>query len=209
MRNICKDRSHDGHQQPFIGLVSFGALSIRQPFCRRVPFPKAFRRIAIVSGLCLLLCGCGYGFAGGGGPPKGLNTIFVRLIENQTAEIGAEIILTDQLKNEFIRKYKGEIVAEEQAEGILSGKITEVRSWTIARRSAQSPLEKRVSVTIDLTLKNKAGDVVWFTRGMRGSEAYSVSQSDKALTESNKRQAIELICLRLGEDAYYRMTDDF
>ena len=158
--------------------------------------------------LSILLTGCGYGFAGGGGPPKGLNSIFVRLIENQTPEIGAELILTDQLKNEFIRKYKGEIVAEEQAEGILSGRITEIRSWTIARRSAQSPLEKRVYVTIDLTLKNQAGEVVWFTRCMSCSEVYSVSQTDKSLTESNKRQAIELVCLRLGEEAYYRMTDD-
>ena len=155
------------------------------------------------------MCSCGYRFAGGGGPPKGLNTIFVRLIENQTAEIGAEIILTDQLKNEFIRKYKGEIVSEEQAEGILSGRINVVRSWTIARRNAQAPLEKRVSVSIDLTLKNQDGEVVWFTRGMSGSEVYTVSQSDKALTESNKRQAIELVCLRLGEEAYYKMTDDF
>jgi len=186
----------------------WGASSI-QPLCNRLLSLKAARRIAIITGLCLLICSCGYGFAGGGGPPKGLNTIFIDLIENQTAEIGAEIVLTDQLKNEFIRKYKGEIVSQEQAEGILSGRITGVRSWTIARRNAQSPLEKRVSVTIDLTLKNQAGEVVWFTRGMSGSEAYTVSQDDKSQTESNKREAIELVCLRLGEEAYYRMTDDF
>ena len=167
------------------------------------------KRLLAVLGLSVLLIGCGYGFAGSGGPPKGLDTIFVRLIENQTAEIGAEIILTDQLKNEFIRKYKGEIVAEEEAEGILSGRITGIRSWTVARRNAQSSLEKRVSVTIDLTLKNQAGEVIWFTRGMSGSEVYAVSQTDKSQTESNKRDAIELVCLRLGEEAYYRITDDF
>jgi hypothetical protein len=167
------------------------------------------KRLLALLGLSVLLIGCGYGFSGSGGPPKGLHTIFVRLIENQTAEIGAEIVLTDQLKNEFIRKYKGEIVAEEQAEGILSGRITRIRSWTIARRGAQSSLEKRVSVTIDLTLKNQAGEVVWFTRGMSGSEVYAVSQTDKSQTESNKRDAIELVCRRLGEEAYYRMTEDF
>ena len=179
------------------------------PLCRRSPLLKDIRRVAIILCLCLLLCSCGYGFAGIGGPPKGLNTVFVRLIENQTPEIGAEIVLTDQLKNEFIRKYKGEVVSEDQAEGILSGRITEIRSWTIARRSAQSPLEKRVSVTIDLTLKSQDGEVVWFTRGMSGSEVYAVSQIDKSITEMNKRQAIELVCLRLGEEAYYRMTEDF
>ncbi len=35
--------------------------------------------------------------------------------------------------------------------------------------------------------------MVWFTRGMSGSEVYAVSQDDKSLTESNKRQAIELV----------------
>jgi hypothetical protein len=44
---------------------------------------------------------------------------------------------------------------------------------------------------------------------MSGSEVYAVSQSDKSQTESNKRNAIELVCLRLGEEAYYRMTEDF
>ncbi|MBW2614136.1 MAG: hypothetical protein JRE12_17520, partial [Deltaproteobacteria bacterium] len=85
----------------------------------------------------------------------------------------------------------------------------DIRSWTVARRGAQSQLEKRVTVTIDLTLKNQVGDVIWFTRGMSNSEVYAVSSSDKGLTESNKRQAIELVCLRLGEEAYYRMTEDF
>lgn len=170
---------------------------------------SSIERIMALMGLSVLIVACGYGFVGSSGPPKGLNTIFVSLIENQTAEIGAEIVLTDQLKNEFIRKYKGQIVPQEQAEGILSGRITDVRSWTVARRSAQSSLEKRVSVTIDLTLKNQAGEVVWFTRGMSGSEVYAVSQDDKSLTENNKRQAIDLVCLRLGEEAYYKMTDDF
>ena len=166
-------------------------------------------RIMALLGLSVLIIGCGYGFVGGGEPPKGLNTIFINLIENQTAEIGAEIILTDQMKNEFIRKYNGKIVPREQADGILSGRITDVRSWTIARRGSQSPLEKRVSVSIDLTLKDQVGEVIWFTRGMSSSEVYSVSQTDRALTESNKQRAIELVCLRLGEEAYYRMTDDF
>jgi len=173
-----------------------------QPFSR-------IMRIVVLIGMCMLMGGCGYKFAGGGGPPKGLNTVFIHLIENRTAEIGAEIILTDQLKNEFIRKYNGQLAPEDQAEGVLSGRITDIRSWTVARRGAQSPLEKRVTVTIDLTLKNQAGDVIWFTRGMSNSEVYAVSSSDKGLTESNKRQAIELVCLRLGEEAYYRMTEDF
>lgn len=187
---------------------SFEASFSKQPLCSRSLFQKT-GRLAILMGLCLLMTSCGYRFAGGGGPPKGLHTIFIRLIENQTAEIGAEIVLTDQLKNEFTRKYKGEIAPEGEAAGILSGRITAVRTWTVARRSAQSSLEKRVSVTIDLTLKNQAGEVIWFTRGMSGSEVYTVSQTDKALTESNKQQAIEVVCLRLGEEAYYRMTDDF
>jgi hypothetical protein len=164
---------------------------------------------AIVCGCAAIVASCGYRFPGGGGPPKGLETIFIGLIENRTSEIGVEIDLTNQLKNEFSRKYGGQLAPEDRAQGILSGKITGVRSWTVARRGAQASLEKRVSVTIDLTLKNQAGEVLWFTRGMTDSEVYTVEQSDKALTESNKRKAIEVVCLRLGEDAYYRMTDDF
>jgi len=95
--------------------------------------------------LCILLCGCGYRFAGSGGTPKGLNTIFISLIENRTAEIGIEIILTDQLKNEYSRKCKGKLISEDQADGKLSGRITDVRTWTVARRGSQSSLEKRLA----------------------------------------------------------------
>jgi len=164
----------------------------------------------IVIGMFVLLAACGYRFVGSGGKtPKGLKTIFIHMIENRTAEVGIEVILTDQLKNEFIRKYKGELAPLDQADGILSGRISDVRTVTVSRRGTQSALEKRVVVTIDLTLKNQEADIIWSTRGMSGSETYTVEQSDRQSTETAKQEAMELVLLRLGEEAYYRMTDDF
>ncbi len=36
----------------------------------------SIERIMALLGLSVLIVGCGYGFVGSGGPPKGLNTIF-------------------------------------------------------------------------------------------------------------------------------------
>ena len=166
-------------------------------------------RQLLVFCLCILLCSCGYRFTGSGETPKGMQTIFINLIGNRTSEVGIEITLTDQLKNEFISKYRGKLAPEDQADGVLSGRITDVRTFTVSRRTTQSALERRVTITIDLTLTNQAGDIVWSARGMSGSETYSVSQTDRQSTESAKRQAMDLVLLRLGEEAYYRMTDDF
>jgi len=168
----------------------------------------AFLRVLMLAFL-LVLSGCGYRFVGGGDVPKGMQTIYIHLIENRTAEVGIEIILTDQLKNEFISKYKGQLAPIDQADGILSGRITDVRTVTVARRSTQSSLEKRVVITIDLTVKNQDDDIIWSTRGMSGSETYAVEQSDRQATETAKQDAMELVLLRLGQEAYYRMTDDF
>jgi hypothetical protein len=164
----------------------------------------------LVTGAFISLYSCGYRFVGSTGEaPKGMHTIYVHMIENRTAEVGIEVILTDQLKNEFIRKYKGQLAPLEKADGILSGRITDVRTVTIARRSTQSSLEKRVTITIDLTLKNQDEEIIWSARGMSDSETFAVEQSDRQSTETAKRAAMEQVLLRLGETAYYRMTDDF
>ena len=49
---------------------------------------------------------CGYHFAGSGSFPAGVSRIFITLLENRSAETGAESIFTSDLIFEFTRNRK-------------------------------------------------------------------------------------------------------
>ena len=75
--------------------------------------------------LCpLILFACGYGFAGSGAFPEGVDKIFIEVIENRTSKIGVERIVTNQLIFEFSRQRESSLVSNlNQADAVLKGAI--------------------------------------------------------------------------------------
>ncbi len=166
------------------------------------------RMIIIVT--CLVsFTSCGYRFAGSEGLPQGIESLFIQLIENKTTEPGIDIVVTNELKNEFIRKYRGVLVDREMAAAILSGSVVGIRTETVARRGALTALERSVSMTIDLKLNTSGNERVWFAKGITSSDTYTVVSGDKETTERNKRKALKDLAERIAEISFYRLTDDF
>jgi hypothetical protein len=166
-------------------------------------------RMMLVSVCLLALPSCGYRFAGGGALPQGVDSLFIELLDNKTTEPGVDVLVTYQLKNEFIRKYPGALVDRGVAAAILSGTVVGVRTETVSRRGVLTALERSVSLTVDLTLKTVTNKRIWFAKGIKGSDTYSVVSGDKESTEENKRIALRDIAQRIAETAFYRLTDDF
>ncbi|NJL59924.1 MAG: hypothetical protein HC887_10060 [Desulfobacteraceae bacterium] len=79
---------------------------------------------------------------------------------------------------------------------------------TISRRNINSSLQRRIRLTVDLTLKNRSDRTIWSKNSIQASETYDV-MSDISATEWNKRNAITILSKRLAETAYQRLTDDF
>ena len=171
-----------------------------------------FRSIVrmILIPVCLVpLTSCGYRFAGGEALPQGVESLFIEMLDNKTTEPGVDVVVTQQLKNEFIRKYPGALVDREMAPAILSGTVVGVRTETVSRRGVLTALERSVSLTVDLTLKTTTNKRIWFAKGIKGSDTYGVAPGDKESTERNKRNALRKIAKRIAETAFYRLTDDF
>lgn len=152
---------------------------------------------------------CGYRFAGGEGLPQGVERLYIQLLENKTTEPGIDIVITNELKNEFIQKYRGVLVEKEVAEAILSGAVVGIQTQTVSRRGALRALERSVDMSIDLTLINSDGQRIWFAKGITRSDTYSVVSGDKETTERNKRNALKDLAERIAETSFYRLTDDF
>jgi outer membrane lipopolysaccharide assembly protein LptE/RlpB len=156
----------------------------------------------------LFFSACGYRFAGSGNLPEGIQTIAIEILENRTPEIGLENIITNDLIYEFTRKGRSVLKNSKEADAVLTGVIESERITTISRRAQQSPLARRVEITVNLKLTGSDGGVKWSASRISEFEEYDVA-TDKNATEINKRQAIEIISKKLAQKVHNRLTDDF
>ena len=164
---------------------------------------KGFCRIGLA---VWLLAACGYQFAGQGRMPAGVERVFVRPLENRTAETGLATVVTDAIRYEFVRA--GKSGAADRAGAVLSGFITSIQIETATRRGLTTALEKRVQVTADLKLQHSDGRLLWQDPQLRADETYAVA-ADKMQTDQNLKVAIRLLARRLAEDLYLRLGEDF
>jgi len=155
----------------------------------------------------LLFYGCAYKFAGGGDLPASVKKVSIAVLENKTAESGIENIITNDIIYEFIRN--GRVAAKiDDADAYLTGTIESANDEAISRQSAQTSLERRITVVLSLKLKDKSGKIIWTRKGIAADQAFAVT-TDKYETEKNKSTAIELLSKRLAENVYNRLTDNF
>jgi outer membrane lipopolysaccharide assembly protein LptE/RlpB len=156
----------------------------------------------------LFFSACGYRFAGSGNLPGGIQTIAIEIFENRTPETGLENTITNGLIYEFTRKGRKVQKNSKMADAILTGVIGSERITTISRQAQQSPLERRVVITVNLKLTGSDGEVKWSATGVSEFQEYNVA-SDKEATETNKRRAIETLSKKLAEKIHNRLTDNF
>ena len=167
-------------------------------------------QIAICLLCFVLLCACGYRFAGSGSFPGDVDYILIEVIENRTSKIGAERIVTNQLILEFSRQRESSLVSNlDKADAVIKGAIKSIRTQTISRLGSEVANEREVVMTVDLKLiKTKGGAVIWAANGLSDREAYDVG-SDKIQTDRNEEAAIRRLSERLSERIFNRLTDNF
>ncbi len=151
----------------------------------------------------IFLAGCGYRFTVGGPLPAGLDSVAVTVLENRTAEIGAEQIITSELIYEFTRNGHP-VRGVETADGVLSGTVAGMDVETVSRAGEITSLERRITATVRLRLVDGEGETIWSAGDVRASEAYAVF-SEKVATETAKREAIRTLARRLAERVYGRI----
>ncbi len=166
-------------------------------------------RMVIMVACLLSVISCGYRFSGSGGPPQGVERLYIQLLDNKTTESGVDILITNQLKNEFIQKYRGVLVDRGTAGAVLSGAVVGIRTETVSSGGALASLESRVYMTIDLTLKSSGSERIWFAKGITSSDTYTVVSGDKEATERNKRDKLQDLARRIAEMSFNRLADDF
>jgi hypothetical protein len=157
--------------------------------------------------VCFFLTSCGYHFSGDRDPVVDVRAVHIPPMENTTTKVGIETLFTNEFIFEVNRHGYAEVVERKAAEAVLEGVIRDLRTNSVSRRSITTTLERRVAVTVDLTLKNRKGQTLWKS-SLSDSSEYTVL-ADKTSTEGNLRRALAVIARRLAEKFHYRFTDTF
>ena len=163
--------------------------------------------VILALGLAVGLVGCGYSFKGDRTPVVHVQRMSVPPMTNTTTKVGIETEFTNDFIYEINRNGYAQVVDGDRAEAVLEGVIRDLRTGSVARRSISSTLERRVSVRVDLLLKNRKGKVLWQS-SLSDSEVYTVL-ADKTSTEGNLRRALAIIAQRMAENFHYRFTSSF
>ncbi len=168
------------------------------------------RNICLILLCPLILVACGYGFAGSGAFPEGVNQIFIEVLENRTSKVGVERIVTNQLVFEFSRQRESSLVSNlKDADAVLKGTINSVRTQTISRVDTEIASEREVVMTVDLKLvKRDGGEIIWAANGLSDREAYDVNDV-KIETDRNEELALTRLSARISERIFNRLTDSF
>jgi outer membrane lipopolysaccharide assembly protein LptE/RlpB len=156
----------------------------------------------------LPLAGCGYNFSGGGQLPDNVTRICVQVFDNKTSETGLENRIANDIIYYFTRFENVALVDKEEAQATLTGVILSSSTSSVAHKSSDVTMDRRISIMVDVNLTASNGDVLWKSGPTSGDETYQVAPGNMQ-TEENKKIALAKISKRLAERFYYLMTENF
>jgi outer membrane lipopolysaccharide assembly protein LptE/RlpB len=158
----------------------------------------------------LLLTGCGYHFSGrGSNLPSEVQSIYIELFSNRTAEPFLENSITNSVIERFARKRAlRPIEKRDIADAILSGVVVGYSTSPISYDRNDVITEYRSTMTINVALRQTADDRILWKGDLDWSEEYPASL-DKSVQEDNEAAAIAVIVDRLAQELYYRILENF
>lgn len=158
--------------------------------------------------ILLLIQACGYQFSAVKSLPGDIHSISVSVLRNETRQSGMEVTMTNALVDQFNRHSPAMVVPETQAQAVLTGTVRSLVSDVISRTSTRQVSERRLTVTVSLTLRDKANQILWQGQELSAQQTYSVA-ADDIITERNRLYALQRMAQRIAEEAYLLMTQAF
>ena len=176
--------------------------------------------VAISLLLCLGVAGCGYHLYPGGdnvGTQSGkmsndIKKVFVAVFTNNTPEANIETGLRNAFIDQFIKGRRFKIVsAEGLADAVLKGDIKNLVVSPLAYRGDSNlAVEKRITVTLSLTLEAKGSPtVLWREANYTQWGDYALDGTNFSAGQASQKNALSKLANDVAERAYRLMTADF
>lgn len=161
--------------------------------------------------LFILVClsGCGYNFPGQGPLPGGVKKVYTPLFSNRTAEPLLENELSTAVSEVFARNRQVVLIEDrQQADAVLEGVISSYGTRAISYDKNDDISEYRATMQVDAKLLQVTdGRLLW--QGVISWDDEYAADDDKAVQEDLEQNAIDEIVLRLAEEMFYNLVDNF
>ncbi len=155
-------------------------------------------RLGVVALLLVSLWGCGYRPLGAAPPdPQVRPTLAVPLFANRSTEVGLEAIFATAMINAFAQTRAVKVVSgDRDADLVLEGKVRSLENTSVAFDSITQSSVRRVTLRVEITLRQKKGDKVLLKDTEILQEDYVVDPNyhfgEATRTEGIQRAAITL-----------------
>jgi outer membrane lipopolysaccharide assembly protein LptE/RlpB len=156
-----------------------------------------------------LLLGCGYQLVGKETHvPPGLTSVAIPTFVNQTFEPGIEVPFTQGFLREFIQDRRVKVLDRGDADSTLEGIIKYFSIASVSYDQSGFVLEYQTTVTIDVTLKKRTGEILWKESDLSETRWYRAS-SRVLFNEASKALAVQQIGTFIGERVRNRFFYNF
>jgi hypothetical protein len=155
-------------------------------------------RLGVVALLLVSLWGCGYRPLGAAPPdPQVRPTLAVPLFANRSTEVGLEAIFATAMIDAFAQTRAVRVVSgDRDADLVLEGKVRSMDNTSVAFDSITQSSVRRVTLRVEITLRQKKGDKVLLKDTQVLQEDYVVDPNyhfgEATRTEGIQRAAITL-----------------
>ena len=157
-----------------------------------------------------LVCGCGYGFRGtvNNLPPE-IKAVHIPVFVNNTTEAGAEVVFANALIYEFTRGGVLAVVPEENAQGIVLGRIKSAAVDSVVYTSQTQSVDRRLTVILEVIFRRVDNQkILWQNLDLIRSENFRVG-GDPNLNDRSREEALRKISKDLAERIYGGILENF
>jgi outer membrane lipopolysaccharide assembly protein LptE/RlpB len=164
----------------------------------------------VLSIFCLVLVvACGYQMVGKETHvPPGLSSIAIPTFKNKTFEPGIEIPFTQAFLNEFILDRRVKVTDRAEADSILEGAVISFTAYAATFDASGFVSEYVMTVTINLSVKDRAGKVLRGWNSMSQTEWFQGS-SVGPTNEAAKQVAIQKAAAALADSIRSALFSNF
>ena len=143
---------------------------------------------------------CNYHIVRYGDLPEDVRSISVRTLENDSTEPGVELLVTEALRREIMRRGGIRLVADPSvADLVLRGRVRPLAISSKSFSSVVLVLEYTVTLAVDLEIERRGGTTLEFSGSrFRNSEIYLAS-ADVEAGRKNREEALRRVAGVIAE----------
>lgn len=170
--------------------------------------PPKFLRYMLLS--CCVLAGCGYQLAGRVGESRLVTgkRVSIPVFASKSYRPNLEVILTASLVDEAARRSGGLVMAEAEAQLLLTGTVLSYATLPVSYSAADTVRTYRSTIVVEAVLIEKESrKVLW--KGVESQSQDYPANPAIALQQNSEEAAIREICRKLAEQLYQKITQDF